>query len=493
MRKIINWFKGSIYRTMLLAFIVISVVPIILISFLFTRNSSQTLTQQMEANLQLLVESKAEEINLKLSEVMHSTVIASQLASSSLQVPVEPNEVSDRIGRYQLDHRNIFGLDVYYNETGGSEVLGNNLSNVYWTEALSSEMPVASKIVQTESLDSVFSGIKSVSPDTQWIYMTTPEGMMRLYPWADNDHYPDKWDPREIVFYTVAEPGNNPDLSPQWTDTYVDFAGAGWMVTASVPMVDTNGEFIGVMSHDVTIESLKQIALSINVLDGNGYGFLIDREGKVIAHPEFQDADAGKGTQEETSLLSWGTADFQTHIRNMVNGVTGMGYYADDSGNSLLVYAPIAETGWSLGISIPREQVIAPAISMQSRAIAITLLMVGMAVILAIILTRVIHTPLVQLLQGVKQVSAERQADQIQVSSFDELTDLAAAFNEMATRVWERETMLKEKVAKMRIEIDSQRKKKRLKSIVETDFFKQLESDATRLRAKVKNAAAATD
>lgn len=34
--------------------------------------------------------------------------------------------------------------------------------------------------------------------------------MMRLYPWASNDHYPDSWDPREIIFYSVAAPENNP-------------------------------------------------------------------------------------------------------------------------------------------------------------------------------------------------------------------------------------------------------------------------------------------
>lgn len=488
MWKILNWWQGSIYRAILAALIIVSVVPLMIISVLFTRQSMDALTQQMEENLLLLAQSKAEEINLKLADVMHSTVIAAQLASNTLQQPVDAALTEAQLAHYRPDHRNIYGLDIYYSEQGGEEVFGEDLSNVYWTQPLDATLPVAQQIVQTERLDPVFAGIKSVNPDTQWIYMTTSEGMMRLYPWATNDHYPDNWDPREIIFYTVAEPANNPNLEPRWTPPYVDYAGAGWMVTASVPLVDEAGQFAGVMSHDFTIESLKQIALGINVLNGEGYGFLIDAEGKVIAHPDFQDSEASKGTQDETSLLALGGPDYQALIQEMVDGRSGLGYYSDNSGDSLLVYAAVPETGWSLGISIPRENVVAPAVVMRNRAITMTVLLVATAVALAIVLSRLIHKPVLQLLQGVQQISQEQKADEIALSSFDEFNRLASAFNEMASRVWERESRLKAKVAEMRIEIDAQRKQQRLESIVETDFFKRLEVNASRLRANVKGA-----
>jgi len=488
MRKLINWLQGSIYRAILLAFILVSVVPIIIISVLFTRHSMDALTRQMEENLQLLAQAKAEEINLKLDEVMHSTLIASHMAAEALQEPMDTAVARQRVARYLPDQRQIVGLDVYYNEQGGAEALGENLSNVYWANPLNPEDAVAAKIVQTERLDSTFAAIKSISPDTQWIYMTTPEGMMRLYPWASNDHYPDNWDPREIVFYTVAAPENNPELEPAWTAPYVDYAGAGWMVTASVPILQDDGRFLGVMSHDVTIESLKQIALQISVLDGVGTGFLIEDTGKVIAHPAYQDADASKGTQEEVSLLTTGPADYRALIQEMVNGREGLGYYSDDTGESLLVYAPIPTTGWSLGISIPRENVIAPAMAMRNRAVAVTAVMVVTAVILAVILSRLIHKPVLQLLHGVEQVAEEQKADVIQVNSFAEFSHLAQAFNDMAAHVWERETKLKAKVAKMRIEIDTQNKQQKVDSIVETDFFKRLEANVSKLRADLRNA-----
>ena len=315
--------------------------------------------------------------------------------------------------------------------------------------------------------------------------------MMRLFPWASNDHYPDAWDPREIVFYTIVEPEENPNMEPRWTLPYVDFAGAGWMVTASVPMVDENGEFLGVMSHDVTIDSLKQIALSINVLDGVGFGFLVDGEGNVIAHPAFpQEADASKGSQEDANLLTWGSATHRDLITRMVNGETGLGYYDDNEGDSLLVYSAIPETDWSLGISIPRQDVIAPAMEMRNRALAVMSGLIVTAVLLAIFLTQLIHDPIAQLLAGVKQITEDQRADEIQVGTFAEFRQLAAAFNHMAAKVWERESQLKRKVAAMRIEIDAQKQKERVNAIVETDFFKRLESSVSELRANIKGAAA---
>ena len=163
------------------------------------------------------------------------------------------------------------------------------------------------------------------------------------------------------------------------------------------------------------------------------------------------------------------------------------------SGSSLLVYAPIPETGWSLGISLLRETVIAPAIAMRNRAIVITVTLVTVAVIFAVVLSHLIHKPVRQLLQGVRQIAEDRRADEVHVRSFEEFDQLAQALNEMAAKVWERERKLKARMAEMRIEIDSQRKQQQIDSIVETDFFKRLETNARQLRSQIKGLPAATD
>jgi HAMP domain-containing protein len=487
MQRILLWTRGSIYRVILGAFIVVSISPLILISFLFIRDSMDALIAQMEANLQQLAVAKAEEINLRLSEVKHSTEIAALEAGRILQMPLNVAEIEGKMSRYQPDGRNILGLDIYYQAQGGEAALGTDLSNVYWTSWQSNDPVIRQQIAQTEALDPIFSAIKQVSEETQWIYLTTSDGMMRLYPWASNDHYPDSWDPREIIFYSVAAPENNPTFQTRWTPPYVDFAGAGWMVTVSTPVVDQSGDFLGVMSHDITIDSLQEIALSINVLDGSGYGFLIQNDGNVITHPAI-DAAAVQGAQGNVNLASTGSTEFRTLIRNMMAGESGSGYYDEGNQSYLLVFAPIPEIGWSIGVTVPRSEVVAPAMAMRNRAIFISVVLAVVVVAVAAVLARVIHNPLVQLLEGVQRVAKNEKVDEIKTESFSEIDRLAEAFNDMAAQVWAREARLKAHVAEMKIEIDAHQKKQRLESIVETDFFKRLELNVSRLREDIKRA-----
>lgn len=482
-----GWARGSFARAILLALLFVSIIPIIFISALFINESTTALTNQMEANLFMLAQSKAEEINLQLQEVWNATEIAARQSAYVMEQGIAPQEVEQKMARYQPDRRNIVGLDVYYTSAGGEAVLGSGLSNVYWNNDTPPTTKVLEDIARTEEMDATFAGIKSVNPETQWIYLTTPEGMMRLYPWASNEHYPDDWDPREVVFYTVAEPANNPDLETRWTPPYVDFAGAGWMVTVSTPIVGSAGEFMGVMSHDITIQSLKDIALNINVLDGAGYGFIVDSQGGTIAHPAYEGEGASKGTQESVNLATVGTPEFQDLIRQMMNKQSGQGYFLDDTGTEqLLVYAPIPSIGWSLGIAVPQTAVVAPAIVMRTRALGIMLVLMAAAAAVAVLLARRIHRPLAGLLQGVHAISEERRPDVIRVESFDELTELAGAFNEMAAKVWERESRLKKTVAELRIEIDASRSQKEVQEITETDYFRQLELNAERMRNYVR-------
>jgi len=485
-----TWLQGSFARAILLTSLVVSTVPIALFSILSIRQNTEVLTEQTQTNLQTIVEARAATIDLKLKETLDTTRIAAHGVDDLLHEERTSDQIQEQMTRYQPDSRNILGLDVYYNSHDSQAFLGNNLSNVYWNNRTSMNDAVAHEIIQTEKMDPLFESIKQVSPDTQWIYFTTPDGMMRLYPWASNDHYPDNWDPRETLFYTIAQPATNPSLQPRWTPPYVDFAGAGWMVTLSIPVIDKESKFQGIMSQDITISSLKEIALNINILDGAGYGFLIDKNGGVIAHPDFQPADANKGTQGNTNLLHVGSDSFRSVIQQMVDGKKGFGYFMDEQQQEqLLVYTPVSSIGWSLGVVVPRIKVLDLATSMRNRGILITVLMIIAAAFVSVLFTRLIHAPLIQLMQGVHHLSEDEETKEfraIEVKSFTEINHLAQSFNEMAAKVRARETKLKAKVSEMRIEIDSRRKEAQVDALVESDYFKQLEINAERLRNKLK-------
>lgn len=481
---------GSVARAILLSLLAVSIVPIAIVAFIFIQQSSTALIEEATQNLIVITNSRANEINLRLRQIQDKTGIAAYSASTLLQGDVDAATVAKHIERYKPDQRNIVGLDEFYRASGGQDALGTNLSNVYWNGAL--DPKVSQAIVQTEALDQVFAGIKTTSPETQWIYLSTKDGMMRLFPWASNDQYPDKWDPREVVFYTVAEPAFNPALDGQWTAPYVDFAGAGWMVTYSTPVLDKNRQFLGIMSQDITIDALKRLALDTRVLNNAGYGFLIDVNGDVIAHPKYgadasADAQSNKGDQDKVNLLKTGTPDFRLAVRDMLAKPSGTARFTSEDGKEqLLVYSRVDAIDWDLGVVVPYEEVIRPAIDMRNRALAIAGLVMLVVILISFLLTRQITRPLRQLMQRVNQLREKGQADNLALNSFSEINELSGAFNVMATAVRDREQNLKSQVRELKIQIDSQLNRDQVASITETDYFKRLEVNAERLRQNVK-------
>ena len=70
----------------------------------------------------------------------------------------------------------------------------------------------------------------------------------------------------------------------------------------------------------------------------------------------------------------------------------------------------------------------------------------------------------------------------------DEIDVLASVFGSMVQKVYKREQKLRQQVARLRIEIDQTKKQEEIAQIVDTDFFKHLQSRASNLRSRRETA-----
>ena len=155
-------------------------------------------------------------------------------------------------------------------------------------------------IDRSSNLDVIFRGMKTTTPDYTWLYMGFQIGFHRSYPFH---YYSSPYDPRARPWYQLAksQPGNVVYTSP-----YVDASGTGLMVTAAKTVVyENNGSLIGVIAVDLRITTLKQNILQEHYLT-HGYGFLIDRYGNTIVHPNMTGINKAITTLETTG------ADFQS-------------------------------------------------------------------------------------------------------------------------------------------------------------------------------------
>jgi len=146
-----------------------------------------------------------------------------------------------------------------------------------------------------------------------------------------------------------------------WSEPYYDEgAGNTVMTTFSVPFyrtVEGRRTFMGVVTADVSLDWLQKLVADIRIYD-SGYGFLISQNGSWVTHPmkelvmnetifgtaEWRNDEvirkAGKG-------MLRGESDF-IQTRSLITGKKHWVYYM-----------PLRSNGWSLGITVPENELMA--------------------------------------------------------------------------------------------------------------------------------------
>lgn len=156
-------------------------------------------------------------------------------------------------------------------------------------------------------LNKDFCSIYNKIPEAAWIYYTSENQFINIYPWVSSTDFSFNSDLLTEKFYTYASPENNPLRESVWTPVYLDHAGKGLMVTLSSPVynVDT---FLGVISIDLTNSQLSEI------LQCTYDAYLVDETDSVIATT--LDITFGEEAIKYGSLLNIPNDDFNA-IKNI--------------------------------------------------------------------------------------------------------------------------------------------------------------------------------
>ncbi len=470
--------RHSLTHTFFVTLLLIALVPLVGVTIFLVRHSSVALTEQMTSYVQELAQSKAQEIELKLEQVLSHTLIAAQAAELVVQLDMPAEQVEARMQAYAVDQRGLLNLPEETYTVQRNLYPAASVSNIFVGNHIRLTDDLKEDIVTTESLEVILGGIKRAGLNTERVYLTLPSGLMRIYPWEASQRFPADWDPRTAVFYTAALPENNSDGSPVWVGPYLDEDGAQQMVTLSVPLYDIQQQFVGVISQDITIDALTEVILDLQLPGNEGYGFLIDDDGRTIAHPNLQNAALPPDQSAETLP--------NTAVNEILATDTGVVEVNGSEGVQTIAFAKIVNTDWHVGIAIPQHAVTAPAAEMQRSGLVVSVVVATLACVAALYLSRRIVHPLRQLVFGVKHFAEGDLTYQMDLQANNEVGELAKAFNTMAGKLFQRERRLKQTIDEMRIEIDVGNKVKEVKRITETDYFRYLQTSARELKAMLK-------
>ncbi|QJE72318.1 HAMP domain-containing protein [Aerophototrophica crusticola] len=144
------------------------------------------------------------------------------------------------------------------------------------------------------------------------------------------------------------------------------------MTTASAPVLDKDGVARGVVTIDVTMQTVGEVLSRIKPF-GAGYAVLLSADGQWVAHPD--GAQVGKPVQEQIFKDALATASGGETMRRMVTDPRG-------GGDSLLVMVPVRFPGiattWAFGLVVPEDAMLAEAIATRNG-----LMLVGLLTLLA--------------------------------------------------------------------------------------------------------------
>ena len=248
-----------------------------------------------------------------------------------------------------------------------------------------------------------------------------------------------------------------------WSNPYLDEDGGETVLcTFSRPVVmEPEKEIAGVFGADLSINGLASLIQEsirkeneesifyVPVQDDPGqriYCFIIGPDGDYIAHPDpnrilkanFYDYAAGQDADRYRKLGDVMRAGESGDLSVVVDGI-----------RSDVYYAPLLHSGWSMGIVVPTERLLTPAIAYG--AIIIFLILLG---VLLVFLTcrrtiKKASTPLIQLAESAQEIATGKFDTSLPtIKNKDELRLLRDSFDYMQSSLARYVDELKETTAR---------------------------------------------
>ncbi len=217
--------------------------------------------------------------------------------------------------------------------------------------------------------------------------------------------------------------------SPFWTEPYFGYGGSErFVITYSVPSFDSDGHLIAVVACDLSLDWLADVMGSLEI-PGGGRGFIVGSDGVLLSHENIDFLN-------RESLLSMGlrtgNEGFAELEKHMIKGERGIVAVEDREDDGWIVYRPIGDMGWSLGLFFPKTAVTGHLNNLLFFQIALA--SVGMILLLFVAwaISRAITGPIRALSCATERMSSgDFDFPLPHTSGEDEVAQLARSFSSM--------------------------------------------------------------
>ncbi|MBM3176052.1 MAG: PAS domain S-box protein, partial [Chloroflexi bacterium] len=218
------------------------------------------------------------------------------------------------------------------------------------------------------------------------------------------------------------------------------------VVTIATPVRNSDGQLVGIWAGGLSLGKLSKVGLTESQTGPlKQYGYVTDSRGLIIAHqanPRY--------VQEQTDFSS------VLPVQAALAGEQGTMQYISPMGgqNELAAYTPLADTGWAVASVVPTEVAFAPLYRLTLNTAILGIIAVIIMGIGGWAISRQVTRPLQQLTEGAEAIGAGDLSRHIEVTTGDEIGQLASEFNQMAESLADKEAQLREYAAQLEQKVE---------------------------------------
>ncbi|WP_017902379.1 methyl-accepting chemotaxis protein [Pseudomonas asplenii] len=249
----------------------------------------------------------------------------------------------------------------------------------------------------------------------QFTYVGQTDGTFTQRPDAK---MPDGYDPRQRPWYKAAVAADKVMLTPPYMASV-----GGLVVTIAMP-VKANGQLLGVVGGDLSLETLVKIINSVD-FGGIGQAFLVSGDGQVIVSPDKDQV------MKNLKDIYPGSAP---RIAKGIQEVTLNGQ------ERILSFTPVVglpSADWYIGLSIEKAKAYAPLSKFRTSALVAMFIAVAAIAVLLTLLIQVLMRPLTTMGRAMQDI-AQGEGDltrRLHIVHKDEFGELAGSFNQFVERI----------------------------------------------------------
>lgn len=367
-------------------------------------NNSKSVIKFSDDLMKQISNSSIERMMTKLDQTKTLTILTGSLIS----LPEEIDIKNERLVKFMMQTVALYDFieNIYIGSESGQFLQVRDVPPNTSYRSFTKNLPNTVKY----SLRFIDRSGGNVSPET-WYYRNAQGKVIdqEVLPRAMYDH-------RNRVWYTGARQSS----SFYWSDLYIFNTDKLPGMTASYPIIDATGSFVGVVGADITMADLSNLLLESKI-GKNGVAFVVSHKGELIAHQDIHQVVVPDGDDVKTALIDevadTRLAEAFRYFRNEKETRFIFHHEGIDYVSTFTPFPKEFGKEWYVGIIVPLDEFTGGVNKTQRETFLISLIFLLISAIMVIFLSKKFSQPIVKLAQEANNLKNFKLDEKFEIKS----------------------------------------------------------------------------